>query len=57
MSPALFAICTSGLIKWVKEYISAEALSFVCDLGCGVTGSKVNQVIAILKRRATKSIE
>jgi len=34
VSPILFAIYTSGLIKWVEEYVSAaEGLSFVHDLG------------------------
>jgi len=34
VSPILFAIYTSGLFKWVEEYVSeAEGLSFVDDLG------------------------
>jgi len=37
LSPILFAIDTSGLIKWVEEYASAEGLSFVDDLGWVVT--------------------
>jgi len=33
LSPILFAIYTSGLITWFEEYISAEWLSFLDDLG------------------------
>jgi len=34
VSPILFAIYTSGLIKWVEVYVSeAEGLSVVDDLG------------------------
>ena len=58
MSPILFAICTSGLIKWVEEYLSeAEGLSFVDDLGWVATGSDVNHLVTILERCAEKSIE
>jgi hypothetical protein len=57
VSPILFAIYTSGLIKWVEEYVSeAEGLSVVDDLGWVVTGSNVNHVVSILERCAAKSI-
>jgi len=52
----LYAIYTSGLIKWVKEYISAKALCFVDNLSWVETGRNHNQVISILKRCAGKSI-
>jgi hypothetical protein len=29
VSPILFAIYTSGLIKWVEEYISAKRIDFL----------------------------
>jgi hypothetical protein len=32
ISPSLFAIHTSGLIKWVEERVQDEGLSFVDDL-------------------------
>ena len=58
MSPILFAIYTSGLIKWVEEYVSeAEGLYFVDDLCWVGTGSDVNHVVSILERCAAKSIE
>jgi len=58
VSPILFAIYTSELIKWVEEYLSeAEGLSFVDDLGWVATGSDVNHVVTILERCAAKSIE
>jgi len=58
VSPILFAIYTSGLIKWVEEYVSeAERLSFVDDLGWVATGSDVNHVVSILERCAARSIE
>jgi len=58
VSPILFAIYTSGLIKWVEEYVSeAEGLFFVDDLGWVVSGSYVNHVVLILERCAAKSIE
>jgi len=57
VSPILFAIYTSGLIKWVEEYAPAKGLSFVDDLGWVATGSDVNQVVTILERCVAKSIE
>jgi len=58
VSPILFAVYTSGLIKWVEEYVSeAEGLSFVDDLGWVATGSDVTHVVTILERCAAKSIE
>jgi hypothetical protein len=58
VSPFLFAIFTSGLLKWVEEYISkAKGLSWVDDLSWVATGSDVNHVVTILERYAAKSIE
>jgi len=58
VSPILFAIYNSGLIKWVEQYVSeAKGLSFVDVLGWVATGSDVNQVVMILERCAVKSIE
>jgi len=57
VSPNLFAIYTSGLIKLVEEYLSAKGLSFVNDLGWVATGSNVNQVVTNRGRCAVKSIE
>jgi len=57
-SPILFAINTSGLIKWVEVYVSeADGLSFVDDLSWVGTGSDVNHVVSILERCTAKSIE
>jgi len=51
LSPILFAIYTSGLIKWVEEYIAeAEGLSFVDYLGWVATGGDVSHVVSILER-------
>jgi hypothetical protein len=58
VSPILFAINTSVLIKWLKEYVSeAEGLSFEDHLGTVATRSDVNHVVSILKRCPVKSIE
>jgi hypothetical protein len=58
VSPILFAIYTSGLIKWVEEYVlEAEGLSFVDDLGRVATGCDVNLLVPIFERSAAKSIE
>ena len=58
VSHMLFAIYTSGLIKWVEEYVSeAEGLSFVDDLSWVSTGHDVNHIVSILERCAAKSIE
>jgi len=58
VSPILFAIYTSGLIKWVEEYVSeAKGLFFVDYLGWVATGSDVNHVVSILVRCAANSIE
>jgi hypothetical protein len=58
VSPILFALYTSGLIKSVEQYVSeAEGLSFVDDLGWVVSGSNVNHVVSILERYAAQSIE
>jgi hypothetical protein len=58
VSPILFAIYTSGLIKWVEEYVlEAKGLFFEDDFGWVATGSDVNHVVSILERCAAKSIE
>jgi len=57
VSPIVFAIYASGLIKWVEEYLAAGGLAFVDELGWVATGSDGNQVVTILERCATKSIE
>jgi hypothetical protein len=58
LSPILFAIYTSELMKWVEEYVSkAEGLSMVDDVGRVATGSDVNHVVSILVRCAAKRIE
>jgi len=57
LSPIVFAIYTSGLIKWVEESVTAQGLSFVDDLGWVATGSDVNHVVTIRSRCAPKSIE
>jgi len=56
VSPILFAIYTSGMIKWVAECASAKGLCFMDDLGWVPTGSDANQVVMILGRCAAKSI-
>ena len=58
VSLILFAIYTSGLIKWVTEDESeAEGLSFVHNLGWVATGSDVHHVVSILERCPVQSIE
>jgi len=57
MSPIIFAIYTSGLINWVEEYVSAEGLSCVDDLGRVETGSDVNLLVMTLDRSAEQTIE
>jgi len=58
VSPILFAIYTSGLIKWVEEYVSeAEGLAFGHDLSWVATGNDVNHVVSVLGRCAAKPIE
>jgi hypothetical protein len=58
VSPILFAIYTSGLIKWVKEYVSeAKGLFFVDHRGWVANRSDVNHVLSILERSAAWSIE
>jgi len=58
VSQILFAIYTSGLIKWVIEYVSeAEGQSCVDDVGWVATGSDLNPVFTILERCAAQSIE
>ena len=48
VSPILFVINTSGLIKSVQEYISAQGLCFVDHLSWVVTRWDVNQVVMVL---------
>jgi len=58
VSPILFAIYTSGLIRWVEEYVpQSKGLSFVDNLGCMVTRNDVYHVISILERCPAKSFE
>jgi hypothetical protein len=57
VSPILFPIYTSGQIKWVEDYVLAEGLSVVDDLGWVAMGSDVNQVVTILEICAAKSIQ
>jgi hypothetical protein len=57
VSPILVAIYTSGLVKWVEEYASAQGLSFVDDFSSEATGRDVNQVVTILEECAGKSLE
>jgi len=57
VSPILFAIYTSGLIKLVEDYVSAEGHSFVDELGWVATGSNVNQVVTKLEQCAGIIIE
>jgi hypothetical protein len=58
VSPILFPICMSGLIKWVEERVSvAESLSFVGDLGWVVTGNDVDQVVKKLQACARVSMD
>ena len=57
VSPILFAIYISGLIKWVEENVSeTQGLSICDDLGWVVTGSDVNHVVSILERCAAMII-
>jgi len=56
--PMHFVIYSSGLIKWVQEYVSeAEGQIFVQDFGWVATGRDVNNVVLILERCAAKSLE
>jgi hypothetical protein len=58
VSPILFAIYTSGLVKWVEERLSGiEGLSFVDDVGWMATGSDVSQVVRKLESCARESID
>jgi len=57
LSLSHFAIFTSGLIKWVKEHISAEGPSLFDDLGWVATGSIINQVAMKLENCAANSID
>jgi len=58
VSPILFAIHTTGLIKWVKEIVhGVEGLSLVEDLGWVATRKDVNQVVRKLEACAAESIE
>jgi len=57
VSPILFAIHTTALIKWVEVRAQAEGLSFVDDLGWVATGKDVNQVVERLEACAARSIK
>lgn len=57
MLPFLLEICTTTLVKWVEEYISAKGLSFAGDLGKVATGCDVNQVAKIIETGTANSME
>jgi hypothetical protein len=58
VSPILFAIYTSGLLKWIVESVCrGEGLSFVDDVGWVVTGNNYNQVITKLEACTRVSID
>jgi len=58
VSPSIFVIYTSGIIKWVEEYVSeAQGLSGLDHLGWVATRCDVNHVITISERCAAKSID
>jgi len=58
VSPILFAIHTSELIKCVEDYVTgAEELSFVDDLGWVATGRDVNRIVMILEICAAQRIK
>jgi len=42
VSPIVFVIYISGFITWIKEYVSAERLTYVDNLGWVATGRDVN---------------
>jgi hypothetical protein len=53
VSPIIIVIYTTGLIKWVEQYVSAaEEQSLEDGLGWVASGSNVNHVILILERCA-----
>jgi len=56
VAPILFAIQTSGLIKWVQEYVVAEGLPYIYHLGRVETGHDVSQVVTTVERCAAKGI-
>jgi len=58
VSPILFAIYTSRLIRSVEEYVSeAEGLFSEDDLGWVANGNDINHVVSIPERCAAKCIE
>jgi len=57
VSPILFAIYTSGLIKWVEQYVPAKGQASVDDPSLVVPGSTVNLVVMIAERCAPKCVE
>jgi len=58
MYPILFAIYTSGLIKWVKERVlGVEGLSFVDDVGWVTTGGDVSQFVNTVQASVRASID
>jgi len=58
VSALRFAIYTSGLNKWVEDYVSeAKGLSSLNDFGRVATGSDLNHIVTMLERRAPNSIE
>jgi len=58
LSPILFPIYTSGLIKWVEERVSRiDGLSFMDDVGWMATGSDVIQVVRKMEFCARESLD
>jgi len=58
VSAILFAIYTSGLMKWVEQRVArAKALSFLDDVRWVATGNDANQVVSQLEACARVSIE
>jgi hypothetical protein len=58
VSPILFAIYTSGLIKWFGEYVSeAEGQSIIDNFARVATGRDVIHVITILERCSANCME
>jgi len=58
VSPILFAIYTSGLIKWVEESVSGiESLSFVDSVEWMASGSDISEVVRKPEFCARESID
>jgi hypothetical protein len=57
VSLILLILYNSALIQCVTEYVSANGLSIVDNLGWLATGSDVNQVVTTIERCTAKSME